>query len=74
LARDNYGFQKRQRELAKKKKKEEKRQRKLAKQDPDAAENPEATGDETPVSEGQAKPEASPQSDAAGPTEVDPVA
>ena len=32
LARDNYSYKKRQKELAKKKKKEEKRQRKLEKQ------------------------------------------
>jgi len=41
LARDNYGFQKRSRELAKKKKKEEKRLRKLAKANPQPAENSE---------------------------------
>ena len=40
MARNNYGFQKRSRELAKKKKKEEKRLRKLAKANPDEVENP----------------------------------
>lgn len=34
MARTNYSFEKRQKELAKKKKKEEKRQRKLNKQEP----------------------------------------
>ena len=34
MARTNYSFEKRQKELAKKKKKEEKRQRKLAKKNP----------------------------------------
>jgi len=34
LARTNYSFEKRQKELAKKKKKEEKRQRKLEKKNP----------------------------------------
>lgn len=41
MARDNYGFQKRSRELAKKKKKEEKRLKKLAKASPEPAENAE---------------------------------
>ena len=34
MARTNYSFEKRQKELAKKKKKEEKRQRKLEKKNP----------------------------------------
>ncbi|MEN8231822.1 MAG: hypothetical protein ABFR35_03960 [Thermodesulfobacteriota bacterium] len=34
MARTNYSFEKRQKELAKKRKKEEKRQRKLAKKNP----------------------------------------
>ncbi|HKJ15704.1 MAG: hypothetical protein OES28_07300 [Desulfobulbaceae bacterium] len=38
MARTNYSFEKRQKELAKKKKKEEKRQRKLEKKNP-AGEN-----------------------------------
>ena len=41
LARNNYSYQKRSRELAKKKKKEEKRLRKQAKADPEASESPE---------------------------------
>jgi hypothetical protein len=36
LGRDNYSYQKRQKELAKKKKKEEKLQRKLDKKNPQA--------------------------------------
>ena len=51
MARNNYGFQKRSRELAKKKKKEEKRLRKLAKADPEAAENPDEGGGEITGSE-----------------------
>lgn len=51
MARQNYGYEKRQKELAKQKKQEAKRQRKLEKknepqdQDPD----PEAVSDETNV-------------------------
>ena len=41
MARNNYSYQKRSRELAKKKKKEEKRLRKQAKADPETSENPE---------------------------------
>ena len=40
MARNNYSFEKRQKELAKKKKKEEKRQRKLDKKTIKAEENP----------------------------------
>jgi hypothetical protein len=39
LARTNYSFEKRQKELAKKKKKDEKRQRKLEKKNESAGEN-----------------------------------
>jgi len=47
LARPNYQFKKRQRDLAKKKKQEEKRQRKLNKHQSDAAEIPgENSGEE----------------------------
>lgn len=45
LARDNYKFAKRGREIAKKKKQEEKLQRKLAKSNPEGSENPESTED-----------------------------
>lgn len=47
MAKTNYQFQKRQRELAKKKKNDEKRQRKLAKSEPQSTEPGEA-GPETP--------------------------
>ena len=47
LARNNYSYQKRSRELAKKKKKEEKRLRKLARANPETSENPEPTADES---------------------------
>jgi hypothetical protein len=40
LAKPNFDFQKRQKEIAKKKKNEEKRQRKLEKNAPASAENP----------------------------------
>jgi len=43
LARNNYSYAKRQRELAKKKKKEEKRQRKLDKKNKQAIEEPESS-------------------------------
>ena len=39
MARTNYSFEKRQKELAKKKKKDEKRQRKLEKKNVSAGEN-----------------------------------
>jgi hypothetical protein len=39
LAKPNFDFQKRQKELAKKKKNEEKKQRKLEKNKPESAEN-----------------------------------
>ena len=40
MVKPNYAFQKRQRDLAKKQKKEEKRLRKAALRDPQSAENP----------------------------------
>lgn len=51
MARNNYSYQKRSRELAKKKKKEEKRLRKQAKADPETSENRE------PVVEASQTPE-----------------
>lgn len=51
MARTNFSFQKRQKELARKKKKEEKRKRKLEKKVEESVENagesPMPTGDET---------------------------
>ena len=60
MARDNYGFQKRSRELAKKKKKEEKRLRKQAKAEPEAAESPEGAADEIRAADMPAEPETPP--------------
>jgi hypothetical protein len=48
----NYGFAKRQRELAKKQKKEEKRQRKLAGDAPQATEGGESQETQHPVDQG----------------------
>lgn len=48
LARNNYKFAKRGREIAKKKKKEEKLQRKQAKNNPEAGETPEPTEEDGP--------------------------
>jgi hypothetical protein len=45
LARDNYSFNKRQKELAKKKKKEDKRQAKLDKKNGPVQEEPESTSE-----------------------------
>jgi hypothetical protein len=71
LARNNYGFQKRSRELAKKKKKEEKRLRKLAKANPEVAENPDEASGETPAAEMPVESE-TPAADAeTGPVESD---
>ena len=47
MPRTNYQFEKRQRDLAKKKKKEEKRQRKLEKNSAAETENPDVTVEET---------------------------
>ncbi len=46
MAKPNYGYEKRQRELAKKKKKEEKRQRKLDKKNTEPKDNPEQSSDQ----------------------------
>ena len=73
MARDNYKFQKRSRELAKKKKKEEKRLRKSAKENPEGVECSETAVDGTPASEGLAEPGTPPQGDEASAPEVDPV-
>jgi hypothetical protein len=53
LATPNYSFEKRQRELAKKRKKEEKNQRKLAKSTAHDAESPE---EPAPVGEASERP------------------
>jgi hypothetical protein len=45
LARNNYSYAKRQRELAKKKKKEEKRQRKLDKKNKQTIEDPDSSSE-----------------------------
>ena len=46
MARTNYKFEKRQKELAKQKKKEEKRQRKLAKNEAETQENSDQSPEE----------------------------
>ena len=71
LARNNYGFQKRSRELAKKKKKEEKRLRKQGKLEPEAAESPAEAEGQKQVAEIQDGPEAAPAGTEDGPTEGD---
>ena len=71
MARDNYGFQKRSRELAKKKKKEEKRLRKQAKANPEVAESPDAAAEETPTAEMPAEPQTPPSGTEEGPTATD---
>lgn len=48
MAKPNYSFEKRQRELAKKRKKEEKSQKKASPATHDAPEGAEAPGDEAP--------------------------
>lgn len=52
MAKPNYAFEKRQKEIAKKKKQEEKRQRKVAEKEP-AAEG--TTGTPTPTAESPVK-------------------
>ncbi len=52
MARNQYSFAKRQREIEKKKKKEEKRERKLGKKDSSPDESPDA-----PAVEGSAEPD-----------------
>lgn len=49
MARQNYGYEKRQKELAKQKKQEAKRQRKLEKKNEPQDQDPEAVSDETNV-------------------------
>ena len=56
MAKPNFQFEKRQRELAKKKKKEEKLQRKLEKNNLQTAENPDPSGPESGGTEGQPGP------------------
>lgn len=48
MVKPNYQFEKRQKDIAKKKKNEEKRQRKLEKKNSPVQENPELPPDETP--------------------------
>ena len=45
MAKPNYQFEKRQRDIAKKKKQDEKRSRKLSKDDAPAGENPDAAAE-----------------------------
>ncbi|UCD52627.1 MAG: hypothetical protein JSW27_08315 [Phycisphaerales bacterium] len=71
MARDNYGFQKRRRELAKKKKKEEKRLRKLAKANPQAAENTDEGVGEAAAADVPAESQAAPADVEGGPVETD---
>ena len=59
MPRTNYQYEKRQRDLAKKKKKEEKRQRKLEKNNTAQTENPDAAVEETePSGEPGTEPDA----------------
>jgi hypothetical protein len=51
MVRTNYKYEKRQKEIAKQKKKEEKRQRKLVKDDTQSQKNPEQSPDENNVLE-----------------------
>ena len=69
MARNNYGFQKRSRELAKKKKKEEKRLRKQGKAEPEAVEGPAegAVGVEGQAPADETAEVTEPQEPAAGP-------
>ena len=46
MGKPNYGYEKRQKEIAKKKKQEEKRQRKLDKKNAESKDNPEQPLDE----------------------------
>ena len=59
MARDNYKFEKRRKEIAKKKKKEEKRLKKLAKKSPEEDQGSEGSDDQgqaTEVIQGQEGP------------------
>ena len=49
MARQNYGYEKRQKELAKQKKQEAKRQKKLERKSGVQGQDPEVTSDETDV-------------------------
>ena len=73
MARDNYGFQKRQRELAKKKKKEEKRLRKLAKANPEAVEGSETRPEGPAASEGPVEPGTPPAGEVDGAPPIEPT-
>ena len=68
MAKPNYGFEKRQRDLAKKRKQEEKRQRKLAGKTPapdSSTEEPATTpGPQTATLDDSADPASRPESDA----------
>ena len=54
MAKPNYQFEKRQRDIAKKKKQDEKRSRKLSKDEPAAGEGPESTPAGGPEPAGEA--------------------
>lgn len=54
MAKSNYQFEKRQRDLTKKRKQEEKRQRKLAKKIPPDDASPEVSADRSEVTESDA--------------------
>jgi hypothetical protein len=56
MAKPNYAFEKRQRELAKKRKQEEKRNRKAAA--PQAGDQPESPGDVSPEATSESNPPA----------------
>ena len=65
MARNHYKFEKRRKEIAKKKKKEEKRQRKLAKKESEAGEGQEpVTGEDVVVDELQGQEEVPPTDEA----------
>jgi hypothetical protein len=51
LARPNFQYEKRQRDLAKKKKQEEKRQRKLDKSKSESGEDPEQSSEQTDITD-----------------------
>ena len=64
MATPNYSYEKRQRELAKKKKNEEKRLRKLSGKPDEGTDNPDAAGDDSDTA---AAPEAAPDANKPGP-------
>lgn len=53
MAKPNYQFEKRQRDIAKKKKQDEKRSRKLSKDEVPAAESPDAPADSAAATPGE---------------------